>query len=57
MRLPKTFRFAGERVFIRRMGSAVVLLPYQAGWDSLIESLELFSDDFLPQRDQPAPPC
>lgn len=55
VRLPKAFRFAGDRVFIKRVGNAVVLLPYERGWDSLVESLERFSDDFLAERDQPPP--
>ncbi len=55
VRLPKAFRFAGDRVFIKRVGNAVVLLPYEHGWDSLVESLERFSDDFLAERDQPPP--
>jgi len=54
VRLPKPFRFAGDRVFIKKMGSAVVLLPYEAGWDALLESLALFSEDFMAERDQPA---
>lgn len=53
VRLPRQFRFLGDRVFIKRMGSAVVLLPYHAGWDSLIESLDQFSPDFMAERAQP----
>lgn len=53
VRLPKAFRFAGDRVFIKRMGNAVVLLPYEHGWDTLVESLARFSDDFMAEREQP----
>ncbi|MCW5881340.1 MAG: antitoxin [Anaerolineae bacterium] len=55
VRLPKAFRFAGDRVFIKRVGNAVVLLPYEHGWDTLVESLERFSDDFMGERDQSPP--
>ena len=54
VRLPKAFRFEGDRVFIRRLGDAVVLLPYRNPWDVMFASLELFSDDFLEERQQPA---
>lgn len=54
VRLPKEFRFAGDEVFIKRMGSAVVLLPKSKSWDTLIASLAKFSPDFLDERDQPA---
>ena len=53
VRLPKEFRLKGERVYVKRMGSAVVLLPYSAPWQPLIDSLSLFSDDFMRARKQP----
>lgn len=53
VRLPKEFRLKGERVYVKRMGNAVVLLPYNAPWQSLVDSLPLFSDDFLRSRKQP----
>ena len=54
VRLPKEFRFDGDRVFIKRVGNAVVLIPYQESWASLFESLDQFSDDFMDSREQPA---
>ena len=54
VRLPKAFRFSGDRVFIKRVGNAVVLVPYQEPWRSLFESLAQFSDDFMQDREQPA---
>jgi len=56
VRLPKEFRFEGDRVVIKRIGSAVVLLPYREGWQALFDSLDLFTDDFLDQREQPIVP-
>ncbi|MBW7882209.1 MAG: AbrB/MazE/SpoVT family DNA-binding domain-containing protein [Caldilineaceae bacterium] len=46
VRLPKEFRFEGDRVYIRRLGNAVVLLPYQAPWEALFASLDAFTPDF-----------
>ena len=53
VRLPKEFRFASDRVYIKRVGDAVVLLPYQTPWKTLLDSLSLFSDDFMAEREQP----
>ena len=39
VRLPQEFRLAGDEVLIKRVGSAVVLLPKGKSWDTLIESL------------------
>ncbi|MEN9869026.1 MAG: hypothetical protein RLZZ171_9 [Cyanobacteriota bacterium] len=54
VRLPKKYRFPGDKVLIRRIGNAVVLLPYQDAWETLFESLEQFSADFMSEeRQQP----
>ncbi len=53
VRLPKEFSFKGSEVFIKRQGNAVVLIPTLDPWHSLIESLELFSEDFMESREQP----
>jgi antitoxin VapB len=52
VRLPKEFRFKGDRVYLKRMGNAVILLPYDAPWQSLLDSLALFSDDFMEEWNQ-----
>lgn len=49
VRLPKEFRFEGDRVYIQRVGDAVVLLPYGRGWQVLLDSFSLFSADFAGQ--------
>lgn len=53
VRLPKEFRFEGTEVLIKRVGNAVVLLPHSRSWDTLVESLARFPDDFMATRDQP----
>ncbi len=54
VRLPKEFRMPGDAVHIKRVGSAVVLLPLSEGWDPLFDSLAAFTDDFMDERRQPA---
>ena len=56
MRLPKPFRFEGDRMFTKRVGNAAALVPYQDSWETLFESLDQFSEDFMQQRGQLAPP-
>lgn len=54
VRLPREFRFAGKEVLIKRVGSAVVLLPKAKSWDTLVDSLDKFPPDFMGDREQPA---
>lgn len=53
VRLPKQFRFEGDQVFIKKSGNAVILLPEKNSWQSLIDSLEQFTPDFMAERNQP----
>jgi antitoxin VapB len=53
VRLPKEFRFEGTEVLIKRVGSAVVLLPIARSWESTSASLGQFSEDFMAGREQP----
>ncbi|MEL6439696.1 MAG: type II toxin-antitoxin system VapB family antitoxin [Cyanobacteria bacterium J06621_8] len=41
VRLPKKYRFQGDQVIIKRVGNAVVLLPYENSWDTFFNSLEV----------------
>jgi antitoxin VapB len=53
VRLPKEFRFDGTQVFVKKVGNTVVLIPEQGSWQTLFDSLEQFSDDFMESRNQP----
>jgi antitoxin VapB len=55
VRLPKECRFEGKEVYIRKLKGVVVLVPMDAPWQSLVDSLDQFSPDFMEQRQQPDP--
>ena len=51
VRLPKEYRFNGDEVAI----NIVILMPKENKWSAFLNSLELFSDDFMSDgREQPA---
>ena len=47
VRLPKEFRFEGDEVLIRRLGQSVLLIPKEAAWNTFLEGLNGFTDDFM----------
>ncbi|OGU68516.1 MAG: virulence factor [Stygiobacter sp. RIFOXYC12_FULL_38_8] len=53
VRLPKAFRIKGDDVYVTKIGDAVVLIPHHKKWDSFLDSLDKFSDDFMSERSQP----
>ncbi|HLP90438.1 MAG TPA: type II toxin-antitoxin system VapB family antitoxin [Nostocaceae cyanobacterium] len=51
--LPEDFHLTGTEVYIKKMGNAIILFAKDNPWQSLIDSLDNFSDDFMNTREQP----
>ncbi len=48
VRLPKQYAFSGNEVYVTKVNGVVMLVPKGKGvWKSLLDSLGMFSDDFL----------
>ena len=56
VRLPKTCRFNDDEVLVNHIGDIVILFPKEDRWQSLLRSLDLFTDDFLAKSIQSLPP-
>lgn len=54
VRLPKEYRMEGDLVYIKKIGNAVILLPVKNSWQTLLDSIEQFSDDYMNERNQPS---
>ncbi|MEJ5187929.1 type II toxin-antitoxin system VapB family antitoxin [Treponema sp. J25] len=54
VRLPKEYTFKGEDVFIQKVGEAVILFPKDRVWETFLEGLDGFTEDFMANgREQP----
>jgi antitoxin VapB len=53
IRLPKAYRLPGKKVYLKRMGNGILVLPADSAWASMIESLSKFDKDFMADRNQP----
>lgn len=47
IRLPKEYRFIEKEVYVSKIGDVVFIMPKSNDWDSLIQSLDLFSEDYM----------
>ncbi len=47
IRLPKKFRFDDDEVFIQKVGGIVMLIPKELQWQTFLNGLNEFSDDFF----------
>ena len=54
VRLPKEFNFPGDDVFIQKVGDTVILFPKDKVWETFLNGLYGFTDDFMAEgRQQP----
>jgi antitoxin VapB len=50
--LPEGFQLVGDEVYIKKVGNTIILIPKHSPWQTLWNSLDLFSDDFMTTREQ-----
>ena len=47
VRLPKEYRFDTDEVAVNKIGQIVLLMPKQSKWESLMQAVDMFSNDFM----------
>jgi antitoxin VapB len=52
---PDNFVVPGEKMYIKKIGNSILLIPVNDPWNNFYDSLDLFTEDFMQKRDQPIP--
>lgn len=47
VRLPKEYRFESDEVIISKIGDIVMLFPVENKWNSFVQAIDMFSDDYM----------
>lgn len=47
VRLPKEYRFSDDEVLVNKVGDIIMLIPKSDKWSGFLDSLDMFSDDFM----------
>lgn len=54
VRLPKSYRFEGKEVYVKKVSGGVLLLPKdQSIWDDWERNLQKYDSPFMEERNQP----
>ncbi len=48
--LPKKYRFTDSEVAISKVGNIVMLMPLDSKWPSFMQAVDMFSEDFMQDR-------
>lgn len=52
VRLPKEYKIESKEVNIKKCGDIILLIPKNHLWKSFADSLDMFPDDFMNERNQ-----
>ena len=52
VRLPKEFRFNVTEVYVQKVGSSVILVPKDKAWETFMEGINEFTDDYLEKAEE-----
>ncbi len=56
VKIPKSLAIDDDKVYIKKMGNILYIIPYHNPWQNLIESLDSFTPDFMDSREQTMQP-
>ncbi|MBW8333896.1 MAG: hypothetical protein K0M40_17875 [Prolixibacteraceae bacterium] len=51
--IPKKMRIDDDKVYLKKVGNSLYIIPFHNPWQNLIESTDSFTSDFMDERNQP----
>lgn len=52
IRIPTDMRINDDKVYLKKVGNTLYIIPFHSPWQNLIESTDLFTSDFMDERNQ-----
>lgn len=53
IKIPENMKIDDDKVYLKKIGNSLYVIPFHNPWDSLIESTGQFTEDYLEEREQP----
>ena len=53
IKIPDNFKINDDKVYLKKVGDILYIIPFHNPWQSLIDSVNRFSEDFMDDRQQP----
>jgi len=50
--IPQDMRIDDDKVYLKKIGNVIYIIPFHNPWGNLIESIDLFTPDFMNERNQ-----
>lgn len=53
IRIPIELSINDDKVYLKKVGNTLIIIPFNNPWQNLIEATDLFTPDFMNERHQP----
>ena len=53
IRIPERMKIDDDKVYLKKVGNALYIIPFHNPWQNMIESTDSFTADFMNERNQP----
>ena len=53
IQLPNDLKINDDKVYLKKMGNVIYIIPFHNPWQNFYDSLSSFSGDFMNDRNQP----
>jgi antitoxin VapB len=50
--IPKYMEINNDKVYLKKIGNALYVIPFHSPWQNMIESIDSFTSDFMDVREQ-----
>lgn len=51
--IPEGMEIDDNKVYLKRVGNSLFVIPFHEPWRNMIESVDIFTEDFMESRHQP----
>lgn len=52
IQIPENLKINDSKVYIKKVGNGLYIIPYHQPWQGMLDSLDQFTDDFMQDRNQ-----
>lgn len=52
IRIPENLKINDSKVYLKKIGNSLYIIPFHNPWQNLIESIDSFTNDFMEEREQ-----
>ena len=53
IKIPDNFKINDDKVYLKKVGNTLYIIPFHNPWQSMFDSVNEFSEDFMDDRQQP----